>query len=53
MRIAFVVNDIQTEQTNYTTTHLAMTAVNLGHDVYYISVGDFVRMVPGLPIHKP
>ena len=42
MRIAFVVNDIQTERTNYTTTHLAMTAVNLGHEVYYISVGDFM-----------
>jgi len=42
MRIAFVVNDIQTERTDYTTTHLAMTALNLGHEVYYISVGDFM-----------
>ena len=41
MRIAFVVNDIQTEFADYTTTHLALTAVNQGHNVYYISVGDF------------
>lgn len=41
MRIAFVVNDVQTEYTDYTSTHLALTAVNQGHDVYYINVGDF------------
>lgn len=42
MRIAFVVNDIKTEYTDYTTTHLALTAVNQGHDVFYINVGDFM-----------
>ena len=41
MRIAFVINDIKTEYTDYTTTHLALTAVNQGHDVYYINLGDF------------
>ena len=41
MRIAFVVNDIQTEYTDYTTTHLALNATNQEHDVYYINVGDF------------
>lgn len=41
MRIAFVVNDIQTELADYTTIHLGMNAVKLGHDVYYMSVGDF------------
>ena len=41
MRIAFVVNDIHTEYTDYTTTHLALTAMRQGHDVYYINVGDF------------
>lgn len=41
MRIAFVVNDVQTEVADYTTTLLALTAVNRGHDVFYINVGDF------------
>ena len=41
MRIAFVVNDIQTEFAAFTTTHLTLTAVNRGHDVFYINVGDF------------
>jgi glutathione synthase len=42
MRIAFVINDIHTELADYTTTHLALTAVNQGHEVYYINVGDFM-----------
>lgn len=42
MRIAFAVNDINTEQTDYTTTHLAMAATDLGHEVWYVNVGDFV-----------
>ncbi len=41
MQIAFVVNGIQTEHAGYTTTHLAMNAVNQGHDVYYLDVGNF------------
>ena len=41
MHIAFVVNGIQTEHTGYTTTHLAMNAVNQGHDVYYLDIGNF------------
>lgn len=41
MRIAFVVNDIQTEVADFTTTQLALAAVNRGHDVFYINVGDF------------
>ena len=41
MHIAFVVNGIQTELAGYTTTHLAMNAVNQGHDVYYLDVGNF------------
>lgn len=41
MRIAFVVNGIQTERAGYTTTHLAMNAANQGHDVYYMDVGNF------------
>ncbi len=41
MKIGFVVNDIQTEQAGYTTTRLAMWAVNRGHDVWVIGLGDF------------
>jgi glutathione synthase len=40
MRIGFTVNAIATEIADYTTTHLAMTATNMGHEVYYINVGD-------------
>jgi glutathione synthase len=41
MRIGFVVNDIASEQPNYTTTRLAMTALRLGHEAWVIGVGDF------------
>jgi glutathione synthase len=40
MKIAFLVNDIMTEMVGYSTTRLALTATNLGHEVWYISVGD-------------
>jgi glutathione synthase len=40
MRIAFVVNDISTEQPEYTTTRLAMAAVNRGHEAWLIGTGD-------------
>jgi glutathione synthase len=41
MKIAFVVNDINTEKAGYTTTHLAMAASNMDHEVWYISISDF------------
>lgn len=41
MRVGFVVNDIMTEQTGYTTVRLAMAAVNRGHDVWIMGAGDF------------
>lgn len=41
MQIGITVNDIKTEYEGYTTTHLAMAAVNRGHTVWYINVGDF------------
>jgi len=40
MRIGFVVNNVNTEEAGYTTTRLAMTAVNRGHDTWHIGVGD-------------
>jgi glutathione synthase len=41
MKIGFVVNDVATEQAAFTTTRLALTAVNLGHKSYTFSVSDF------------
>jgi glutathione synthase len=42
MKIGMLVNDIQTELDDYTTTHLAMAATNMGHEVWYMGVGDMV-----------
>jgi glutathione synthase len=41
MRIGFVVNQIETEEEGYTTTRLAMAAVNRGHEAWLIGTGDF------------
>ena len=41
MKLGIVVNSITTELSDYTTTNLAMQATNLGHEVWYIPVGDF------------
>jgi glutathione synthase len=40
MRIGFVVNDIATEKSTYTTTRLAMAAVNRGHEAWLMGSGD-------------
>jgi glutathione synthase len=40
MKIGFLVNDIATEQVGYTTTRLAHEAVNQGHEVFVLGVGD-------------
>ncbi|MDX1582801.1 MAG: glutathione synthetase [Thermoanaerobaculia bacterium] len=42
MNLAIVVNDIGTEEPNYTTTRVAMRAISMGHEVWTIGVGDFV-----------
>jgi glutathione synthase len=41
MKIGFVVNDVMTEQSGYTTTRLGMWATNRGHEVWVIGLGDF------------
>jgi hypothetical protein len=41
MKIGFVVNDLETEIDNYTTTRLALTALSMGHESWYIGVADF------------
>jgi glutathione synthase len=38
--IGIVVNDVATEEAGYTTTRLAMTAKQMGHEVHLMSVGD-------------
>jgi glutathione synthase len=40
MKIGFVVNDIRTEETGYTTSRLGVAAVNAGHEVWVIGAGD-------------
>ncbi len=41
MRLGLVVNDIKTEQAGYTTTRLGMWAINRGHEVWVMGLGDF------------
>jgi glutathione synthase len=41
MKIGFLVNDLETEIDNYTTTRLALTALGMGHEAWYIGVADF------------
>jgi len=42
MRIAFFVNSIEGETPNYSTTHLALAALNRGHEICYLTPSDFV-----------
>lgn len=41
MRIAIAVNDVSSEEPAYTTTRLAVAAVERGHEVWYMGAGDF------------
>ncbi|CAN5736354.1 glutathione synthase [soil metagenome] len=41
MKIGFVCNDIATEETGYTTTRLGLSALEMGHEPWLMSVGDF------------
>lgn len=40
MRIGFIVNDVQTEENKFTTMRLGQTAINRGHEVWVMGVGD-------------
>lgn len=40
MKMAFFVNEVATEDSEYTTTRLAMAAGKRGHEVWYAGVGD-------------
>ena len=50
MRLAFVINDLATELTDYTTTHLALAAHRRGHEVWYVEVGRFA-LAPDGQVH--
>jgi len=47
MRIAFVINDYDREEASFTTTRLALQALQMGHEVYYIAVEDFSYTASG------
>jgi glutathione synthase len=47
MKFGFVVNDVQTERAEYTTTRLAMTATRLGHEAWILGVADFMYAADG------
>jgi glutathione synthase len=40
MRVGFLVNDVMTEQSGYTTTRLCTTALSMGHEAWVFGVGD-------------
>jgi glutathione synthase len=41
MKIGFVVNDIETEKPEYTTNRLALAAKEMGHEAWFMGIGDF------------
>lgn len=41
MKIGFVVNDLKTEHPRYTTTRIARSALEMGHETWIMGVGDF------------
>jgi glutathione synthase len=47
MKLGFVVNQVAEEVPQYTTTRLAMSARNLGHEVWLMGVGDLAQNADG------
>lgn len=47
MKIGLVVNDLATEVPTYTTTRLALTATQMGHEVWFMGVGDLTNDADG------
>lgn len=41
MKIGFVINSYESEAPAFTTTRLALQALQMGHEVYYIAIEDF------------
>jgi glutathione synthase len=50
MKIGFLVNDVMTEKALFTTTLLAMTATNRGHECWELGAGDLIY-APDESIH--
>ena len=48
MRIGFIVNDVRTEEGKFTTSRLGQAAVNRGHEVWVIGVGDLAYDPDGM-----
>jgi len=57
MKIGFLVNEIETEQAGYTTTRMAMAAINRGHEAWIMTPGDFAydpdEMIKARAKHAP
>ncbi|MEX1011487.1 MAG: glutathione synthetase [Balneolaceae bacterium] len=47
MRIALIINDIETESSDYTSVYLALKMHNQGHEVYFTGVADLVYYPDG------
>ncbi|GAA0893998.1 glutathione synthase [Fulvivirga kasyanovii] len=47
MNLAFIINDIKTEKSDYTTVHLALTAHRMGHKIYLIGAGELAYTTDG------
>jgi glutathione synthase len=47
MKLAFVINELKTERSGYTTTYLALRALRRGHEVWYVEVGNFALTTDG------
>ncbi|REL37832.1 glutathione synthase [Rhodohalobacter sp. SW132] len=47
MRIALIINDIETEIAEYTSVYLGLKMHNLGHEVYFTGVADLVYYPDG------
>lgn len=47
MKLAFIINDHETEKWDYTTNTLGYAAYKRGHDVYYIGVGELAYVKDG------
>jgi glutathione synthase len=44
MRIGILVNDLLTEKEDYTSVKIAITALKMGHEIFYFDVEDFELM---------
>lgn len=57
MKIGFLVNDIAAETAAYTTTRLAVAAINRGHEAWVLTPGDFAydadELIRARAVHAP